>query len=73
MRTLLILSSLVLCLSCIKEKEETSTEAQNLKEDAAQVEKDVKAEFKEPADSIAKDVSSQVGQKDGFEGKKSQY
>jgi hypothetical protein len=62
-----------LMMSCVKEKEETSTELENLKRDVADLKEKVRKLEKEPIDTIAKDIKNQVKAKDGFEGQKSQY
>ena len=58
--------------SCMK-KEQSSTELENAQMDAKQAKEDVKEYSQVKPDSVAKDIGEQAKEKDGFEGKKSQY
>ncbi len=68
--TVLLISGLF--VSCMK-KEQSSTEVENAKMDAKDANADVKEYSKVGVDSMAKDVKEQTKEKDGFEGKQSQY
>ena len=61
-----------LFMSCMK-KEQSSNEIENAEMDAKQAKDDVKEYSKVKPDSVVKDFGEQSSQKDGFEGKKSQY
>lgn len=71
-KTLLVVSAIILLFSCTKH-EQSSTETENAKEDAASLKEDAKELTKEPADSIVRDIKDETKAKDGFEGQKSQY
>jgi len=72
-KILLFIPAIALCYSCMTKHEQTSTEGENAKEDAASIQEDAKELSKEPADSLAKDLKDEIKAKDGFEGQKSQY
>ncbi len=69
----LLFAAFGVSMSCIKEKEENSTEIQNLKQDIADLKVQVAELRKEPKDTILHHAAQQAKAKDGFEGQKSQY